>query len=103
MKLDTFCGAAYSGGMADKTTFKDLYSFPGFRARATLKPHPKDPDGRIVRLDRRQKKQCALAAAKRFAVFAIAELMWCGIWMLELPASTLSSHIDELPVHTAKP
>jgi len=41
--------------MKTKNTFRDLYTFPGFRARATLKPHPEDPEGRIVILERRQK------------------------------------------------
>ena len=39
-----------------KKTMRDLYKFPGFRARATLKPHPEDEEGYIVTLDRRQKK-----------------------------------------------
>ena len=41
--------------MKTKNTLRDLYRFPGFRARATLKPHPEDPEGCIVILDRRQK------------------------------------------------
>jgi ribosomal protein L34 len=75
--------------MATKTTLKDLYSFPGFRARATLKPHSTDPEGRIVTLERRQKKRFVPAAAKRYAAFGIAELTWCGIGMPVQPASTL--------------
>lgn len=41
--------------MEIKKTLRDIYSFPGFRARDRLKPHPKDRDGRIVTLERRQK------------------------------------------------
>jgi hypothetical protein len=75
--------------MATKTTLKELYSFPGFRARATLKPHATDPEGRIVTLERRQKKRFVPAAAQRYAAFEIAELTWCGIWMPVQPAPTL--------------
>ena len=42
--------------MKTNLTFRDLYRFPGFRARATLKPHPEDPKGYIITLERRQKK-----------------------------------------------
>ena len=42
--------------MKTKKTLRDLYKFPGFRARATLKPHPEDTEGYIVTLERRQKK-----------------------------------------------
>jgi hypothetical protein len=42
-----------------KTSFQSLYSFPGFRALATLKESPDDPEGRIIVLRRRQKKQPA--------------------------------------------
>jgi hypothetical protein len=43
-------------------TLKDLYSFPGFRARATLRKHPSDAGGRVVTLERRQKKVPAVVA-----------------------------------------
>ena len=62
-------------------TLRDVYSFPGFRARATLKPHPKDLNGRIVRLERRQKKQSVLAAVRRYQAFETDALTWCEIWM----------------------
>ena len=57
-------------------TLRDVYSFPGFRARATLKPHPKDPDGRIVRLERRQKKQSVLAVVRLYQAFETGVLTW---------------------------
>lgn len=41
--------------MKTKTTLRDLYRFPGFRARATLKSHPEDPEECMVTLERRQK------------------------------------------------
>jgi len=43
--------------MNTKTTLKDLYSFPGFRASARLRPHADHPGARIVTLKRRQKKR----------------------------------------------
>src|SRR5450759_2625162 len=42
--------------MKTKKTLRDLDKCPGFRARATLKPHPEDTEGYIVTLERRQKK-----------------------------------------------
>ena len=84
-------------------TFRDIYSFPGFRARARLKPHPKDPEGRIVRLERRQKKQSALDAVGRYQAFETDELTWSETWMPGQPAYTLNSSIAGLPVRIAKP
>ena len=84
-------------------TLRDIYSFPGFRARARLKPHPKDPDGRIVRLERRQKKQSALDAVGRSQAFETDELTWSETWMPGQPASTLNSSTAGLPVRIAKP
>jgi hypothetical protein len=84
-------------------TFRDLYSFPGFRARATLKPHPKDPDGRIVRLERRQKKQSASFVVDRYQAFGTDGLTWCGTWMPVQPAYTLNLNTAGLPARSAKP
>jgi hypothetical protein len=84
-------------------TFRDLYSFPGFRARATLKPHTKDPEGRIVRLERRQKKQSAPFVAGRYQAFGTDGLTWCGIWMLVQSAYTLNLNTVGLPARSVKP
>ena len=84
-------------------TLRDIYSFPGFRARARLKPNPKDPDGRIVRLERRQKKQSALDAVGRSQAFETDELTWSETWMPGQPAYTLNSSTAGLPVRIAKP
>jgi hypothetical protein len=84
-------------------TLKDIYSFPGFRARARLKPHPKDPGGRIVKLERRQKKLFALAAVRRYQAFETDAIMWYETWMPGQPASTLNSNTAGLPVHSVKP
>ena len=84
-------------------TLRDIYSFPGFRARAKLKPHPEDPEGRIVRLERRQKKQSALDAVGRSQAFETEELTSSETWMPGQPAYTLNSSTAVLPVRIAKP
>jgi hypothetical protein len=84
-------------------TLKDIYSFPGFRARARLKPHSKDPGGRIVKLERRQKKLFALAAVRRYQAFDPDAIMWYETWMPGQPASTLNSSTAVLPVRGVKP
>lgn len=89
--------------MKTKNTLRDLYKFPGFRARATLKSHPGDTGGCIVTLERRQKKQSVQAAVKQYQVSEIAEHMWCETWMPEQPASILHSSIAGLPARIAKP
>lgn len=89
--------------MKTNKTLRDLYKFPGFRARATLKPHPEDTEGYIITLDRRQKKQFVPAAAKQYPVIVTGELIRCGTWMLDQPTSILSLNIVVLPVHIVKP
>ena len=89
--------------METKKTFRDLYSFPGFRARATLKPHPEDPKGYIVRLERRQKKHSVPAAAQRCQDSETVELIWSEILMPEQAIYTLSSNIAGSPARTVKP
>ena len=89
--------------MKTKTTLRDLYKFPGFRARATLRSNPADPEGYIVTLERRQKKRSVPAAVQRHQAIGIGELIWCETWMPEQPASILSSSIAGLPARIAKP
>ncbi len=89
--------------MATKTTLKELYSFPGFRARATLQPHATDADGHIVTLERRQKKRFVLAAAQHYAAFGIAEPTWCGTWMPGQPVSTLRLNTAGYSARTVRP
>ena len=79
--------------MEKKTYIRDLYRFEGFRARATMKPHPEDSNGWIITLDRRQKKQSAQYAGQRQRDFGIAGFIKCGIWMPEQRTSTLSLNI----------
>ena len=89
--------------MKTKTSFRDLYSFPGFRARATLKPPHEDPEGFIVKLERRQKKQSVQGAVNHCPVSGIEEHIWCEIWMPGQNAFTLSSSIVGLPARIVKP
>ena len=84
-------------------TLRDIYSFPGFRARARLKPHPKDPDGGIVRLERRQKKRFALYVGGQYQAFETDELTWSETWMPGQPEYILNSSTAGLPVQIAKP
>ena len=89
--------------MRTKNTLRDLYRFPGFRSRATLKPHPEDPEGCIITLERRQKKRSVPAAVQRHQAIGTGELTGCGTWMLEQPGSILSSNTAGLIVRIAKP
>jgi len=89
--------------MKAKNTFRDLYTFPGFRVRATLKRHPEDPEGCIVILERRQKKRSVPAAGQRHQAIGIGELIERETWMPEQPASILNLSIAGLPAHNAKP
>lgn len=54
--------------MKTKTSFHDLYSFPGFRAHARFKCGVKgDPVARVVKLARQQKKTYAPVAGDHSA------------------------------------
>ena len=59
--------------METKTTLKDLYSFPGFRALVRLKPRAEDPDARVIALRRRQKKAFVPVAVISKKVFMTGE------------------------------
>ena len=89
--------------MKTKKTLRDLYKFPGFRARSALKPHPEDTEGYIVTLERRQKKLFVPAAAQRHQAIGTGERTGCGTWMPEQPASILSLSIAGLPARNVKP
>ncbi len=89
--------------METKKTLRDIYKFPGFRVRATLKPHSHDPEGYIVRLERCQKKQSVPAAAKQFRALGTGELTGSGISIPQRPISILSSSIAGSPALGVKP
>jgi hypothetical protein len=88
--------------MKAKNTLQDLYKFPGFRARATLRSNPQDPEGCIVTLERRQKKQFVPAAVQRHQAIGTGERIWYEIWMPDQPASILRLSIAGLPARIAK-
>ena len=89
--------------METKKTLRDIYKFPGFRVRATLKPHSDDPEGYIVRLERRQKKRSVPVVAQRYQVLETGELTGSGISMPEQPASILSSSTAGSPARSVEP
>jgi hypothetical protein len=68
--------------MKTKTTFSQLYNFPGFRARARFKSGVfKDSQARVVELIRRQKKRFVPVAGSRHEASTTVELTASAIWM----------------------
>ena len=57
----------------------DEYCFPGFRPRATIKGIFGDPKARVIRLERRQKKQDAGVAGRFTEVFTTTRYGVYGI------------------------
>ena len=90
--------------MKTKTTFSQLYDFPGFRARARFKCGVfKDSKARVVELVRRQKKRFAPAAERRHGVFTTGGLTASAIWMPAGIASTWTSSIGAWNADGVKP
>lgn len=89
--------------METKKYLRDLYRLPGFRARATLKPHLEDSNGCIITLDRRQKKQFVQLAAQRYPDFGIEGCTRCATWMLEQPTSILTLNTAGFAARTVSP
>jgi hypothetical protein len=68
--------------MKTKTTFRQLYSFPGFRACGRFKSGVKgDPGARVVEIKRRQKKQSVPVVGAPIAIIMIAVCIGCAIWI----------------------
>lgn len=81
--------------MKTKTTFSQLYNFPGFRARARFKCGVfKDSKARVVELIRRQKKRFVPVAESRHDAFTTTGFTAFAIWMREACESTLISSTD---------
>ena len=77
--------------MKTKTCFSELYSFPGFRAKARFKSGILgDPVARVVTLVRRQKKQHAAAVAKSIVAFTTVAYVKLAISAAAIGASILS-------------
>ncbi len=89
--------------MKTRKYFRDLYSFPGFRARGTLRPHPEDSGGYIVTLERRQKKRSVRDAARSYPVLEIDAHIWYEISMPDQPAFTLNSSTGGFPARVVRP
>jgi len=82
---------------------KDLYSFPGFRAQARLKPHPEAPGAQLVTLVRRQKKACAPVAVEPCAGLEAGAFTACGTWTPAAPCFTWRSNTGAWLARAAKP
>lgn len=81
--------------MKTKTVFRQLYDFPGFRARAGfLSGVYQDPRARVASLVRRQKKRSAASADVPRVVSMTIGGIGCAIWTPAGIASTWSSNID---------
>ena len=89
--------------MKTRKYFRDLYSFPGFRARATLRPHPEDSGGCIVTLERRQKKRSVPDAARSYPALESAALIGYETLMLERPAFTFNLSTGGFPARVVRP
>ena len=85
--------------MNTKTAFKDLYSFPGFRAGARLRPHTDHPGAQVATLMRRQKKRCA-PAVRYIEAGTIAAQDLFAISIQAVLRSTLSSRYAGLTVQS---
>ncbi len=82
---------------------KDIYSLPGFRAAARVKPHPFDPYGLIVTLKRRQKKQFAAVADVPGASSGTAEPILYVTWTAVQGTSILNLNTGGFIAAIARP
>jgi hypothetical protein len=55
-----------------KVSLLDGYRMPGFRTRARIKPHDRDPMALVITLARSQKKPCAAGAVKSISASTTA-------------------------------
>jgi hypothetical protein len=76
--------------MKVKDTLKGLYSFPGFEALSDLNPHLRDPEARIVTLQRHQKKISAPPARKSNQVITTVAGIVSGIYPAAVPGCMLN-------------
>jgi len=89
--------------METKTTFKELYSFTGFRACSRLKTYPDDSEARVVVVNRRQKKRYVPVVENAFMVSATAEHTQYVTWMPQIPVFMWNLNTDGYTVRTVKP
>ena len=88
--------------MDKKTTFQDLYSWPGVRACARVRVHPSDPLVWLVTLMRRQKKAFVPVAQRLYGESARGERMLFVIWMRLKLRFILNLNTAGLIARTAK-
>jgi len=74
--------------MGKKRRLLDEYQFPGFRPRSRILGIFGDPKARVIRLDRTQKKQHAVAAAPCIGVITTKQCDEYGICRVGMPGST---------------
>jgi len=89
--------------MKTNKTLAELYSFPRFRAGSRLKGMMEDPQGRIIALERRQKKQSARYAGQRISVITIRGFIGYGTWIAAVFGYTWNSNIGEWNAGSAGP
>jgi len=90
--------------MKTKKSFSEIYSFPGFRARAKFKKGILgDPKARIVELVRRQKKRFVQPAANHPEVSTINVSTRSEISPVGISGSIWNLHTAELTANIARP
>lgn len=88
--------------MKTKTSFSDIFSFPGFRARSRFKCGVLgDPAARVVKLVRRQKKTSAPVAIVRYVVSGTVVFTAFETWMQRVLISTWTLNTAALIVRIA--
>jgi hypothetical protein len=88
--------------MKTHTSFRQLYSFPGFGAKARFKCGVRgDPGARVVELVRHQKKVSAPVVADHLQHSAIDVSTGCGIYPPPPPAFTWTLNIAGFPAQSA--
>ena len=90
--------------MKTKKSFSEIYSFPGFRARAKFKKGILgDPKARIVELARRQKKRFVQLAASHPEATTINVSTGSEISPVVTCGSIWNLNTAELTANTARP
>ena len=82
-------------------SLQELYGFPGFRAAKRLKGRWGDPQIRVIRLIRREKKRFAVDVISRRANTTILGLDRFAIWTVRINESTWNGQHAEWPVRFA--
>ena len=82
--------------MKTKTSFSQLYDFPGFRAKERFKSGVKgDPKARVAKLARHQKKRFVPYAEQHRGIFTTIEYTGSATYLQEEREFMLNSSIGE--------